>query len=249
MSRKLKSILPKTGGRDRTGQVAIRHIGGRHKRFLRHIDFRRDKKDVKGNVVAFEYDPNRTVDIALIHYADGEKRYILKPEGLILQSEIIASEDGDIKPGNALPLERIPIGTMVHNVELIPGKGGQIVRSAGTAASVLAREDGFTHVKMPSGEVRKVDSRCYVTIGQLSNIDWKNMKIGKAGRSRNMGIRPSVRGVAMDPRSHPHGGGEGRSGIGMSTPKTYYGRPAVGKTRKKGKYSDKHILSRRKGKH
>jgi len=248
MSRKLKIILPKTGGRDRSGKVAVRHIGGRHKRFLRLIDFRRDKKDVIGKVVGFEYDPNRTVDIALIQYGDGEKRYILKPEGLALQSEVVSGEDAEIKPGNALPIAKIPIGTVVHNIELTPGRGGQIVRSAGSSAMVLSREDNFTHIKMPSGEVRRIDSRCFVTIGQLSNVEWKNRKLGKAGRSRHMGIRPSVRGVAMDPRSHPHGGGEGRSGIGMTTPKTYYGRPAVGKTRKKGKYSDKYIVSRRKAK-
>lgn len=246
MSRKLKYILPKTGGRDRTGQVAVRHIGGRHKRFLRIIDFRRDKKDIKGRIVALEYDPNRTVDIALVQYIDGEKRYILKPQELKLNDEVIASEDAEIKPGNTLPLEKMPIGTIIHNLELSPGKGGQIVRSAGSSASILAREDGFTHVKLPSGEVRKVRSVCFATVGQLANVEWKNVKLGKAGRSRHMGIRPQVRGVAMDPRSHPHGGGEGRSGIGMSTPKTYYGRPAVGKTRKKGKYSDKYIISRRK---
>lgn len=249
MTKRLRVILPKTGGRDRSGKVVVRHIGGRHKRFLRLIDFRRDKKDVIGKVIGFEYDPNRTVDIALVQYADGDKRYILKPEGLALQQEVVASTDGDIKPGNALPLGRVPVGTMVHNIELIPGRGGQIVRSAGSSAMVLSRDEGFTQVKLPSGEVRKIRSLCIATIGQLSNIEWKNMQIGKAGRSRNMGIRPSVRGVAMDPRSHPHGGGEARSGIGMSTPKTYYGRPAVGKTRKKGKYSDRYIVSRRKGKH
>lgn len=246
--RRLKVILPKTGGRDRTGKVAVRHIAGRHKRFLRFIDFRREKKGIKGKVIAFEYDPNRTVDIALIQYEDGEKRYILKPEGVQLEQEIVSSEDADIQPGNALPLGKLPIGTMVHNIELTLGKGGQIVRSAGSAASVLAREDGFTHVKLPSGEVRKIRSVCFATVGQLSNIEWKNVKLGKAGRARHMGIKPSVRGVAMDPRSHPHGGGEGRSGIGMHTPKTFYGRPAVGNTRKKGKYSDKYIISRRKRK-
>ena len=246
MSRKLKVILPKTGGRDRTGQLAVRHIGGRHKRFLRIIDFKRDKKNISGRVVAFEYDPNRNVDIALVQFSDGEKRYILKPEDLKLNDSVINSEDAEIKAGNVLPLGKMPVGTLVHNIELVPGKGGQIVRSAGGAASIMAFEDGFTHVKLPSGEVRKIRSGSLATVGQLSNIGWKNMKIGKAGRARNMGIKPSVRGVAMDPRSHPHGGGEGRSGIGMSTPKTYYGRPAVGKTRKKGKYSDKYIISRRK---
>lgn len=246
MSRRLKIILPKRGGRDRSGKMVVRHQAGRHKRFLRMIDFRRDKKDIKGRVVAFEYDPNRTVDIALVAYEDGEKRYILKPEGMVLNQEVLSSEIADVKPGNALSLGKIPVGTFVHNIELVPGKGGQIVRSAGSAASILARENGFTHVKLPSGEVRKVSSDCFATIGQLSNLDWKNVKLGKAGRARHMGRKPTVRGVAMDPRSHPHGGGEARSGIGMSTPKTYYGRPAVGNTRKKGKYSDKYIISRRK---
>lgn len=246
MTRRLKIILPKTGGRDRSGQVTVRHIGGRHKRFLRIIDFKRDKKDTKGKVIAFEYDPNRTVDLALIQYEDGDKRYILKPQGLSLRDEVMRGDTAEIKPGNALSLAKLPIGTFIHNIELVAGKGGQVVRSAGSYASILAREDGFTHIKLPSGEVRKIDSRCIASVGQLSNIDWKNVKLGKAGRARHMGIRPSVRGVAMDPRSHPHGGGEGRSGIGMSTPKTYYGRPAVGNTRKKGKYSDKYIVSRRK---
>lgn len=246
MSRKLKAILPKTGGRDRTGQLAVRHIAGRHKRFLRFIDFKRDKKGIKGRVVAFEYDPNRNVDIALVQYVDGEKRYILRPLDLKLNEELVSSETAEIKPGNALPLGKIPIGTFIHNIELMPGKGGQIVRSAGGAASVMAHENGFTHIKLPSGEVRKVLSHGLATIGQLGNIEHKNIKLGKAGRARHMGRKPTVRGVAMDPRSHPHGGGEGRSGIGMPGPKTYYGRPAVGKTRKKGKYSDKYIISRRK---
>lgn len=246
MTRRLRIILPKTGGRDRTGKMVVRHIGGRHKRYLRVIDFRRDKRDVRGRIAAFEYDPNRNVEIALVHYVDGEKRYILRPLELRLSDEVVSSESAEIKPGNAISLAKIPIGTFIHNIELFPGKGGQIVRSAGTAASVMAHEDGFTHIKLPSGEVRKVNTKGFATIGQLGNVDRKNVKLGKAGRSRHMGIKPSVRGVAMDPRSHPHGGGEGRSGIGMSTPKTYYGRPAVGKTRKKGKYSDKYILSRRK---
>lgn len=246
MSRKLKMILPKTGGRDRTGRLAVRHIAGRHKRFLRIIDFRRDKKDIKGKIVLFEYDPNRNVDIALVQYADGEKRYILRPLELKLHDEVVSSETADVKPGNTIPLGKIPIGTVVHNVELIPGHGGQIVRSAGGAAAVMAHENGLTHIKLPSGEVRKMRSGGLATIGQLSNIEHKNIKLGKAGKARHMGRKPTVRGVAMDPRSHPHGGGEGRSGIGMSTPKTYYGRPAVGKTRKKGKHSDKYIISRRK---
>lgn len=246
MTRRLKTILPKTGGRDRSGQVAVRHIGGRHKRFLRLIDFYRNKRDIKGHIVAIEYDPNRNVSVAVVDYIDGEKRYILRPIGLSLNDEVESGEDVEVKPGNAMPLGKVPIGTLVHNVELTLGKGGQIVRSAGGAASIIARENGFAHVKLPSGEVRRIDARCFVTIGQLSNEEAKNRKLGKAGTARRMGRRPSVRGVAMDPHSHPHGGGEGRSGIGMSTPKTYYGRPAVGNTRKKGKYSDRFILSKRK---
>lgn len=246
MSRKLKFILSKTGGRDRTGRLAVRHIAGRHKRFLRVIDFRREKENVVGRVASIEYDPNRNVDIALIQYTDGEKRYILRPQELNLNDEVASGNEVEVKVGNTLPIGKMPIGTIVHNIELIPGKGGQIVRSAGGAASILTKEEKVTHVKLPSSEVRKIDNLCKATVGQLGKSEWKNIKLGKAGRARHMGRKPSVRGVAMDPRSHPHGGGEGRSGIGMSTPKTYYGRPAVGKTRKKGKYSDKYIISRRK---
>lgn len=248
MAQTLRTRLYKTGGRDNSGRLAVRHIGGGQKQFLRFIDFKRSKRGIEGKVVSFEYDPNRTVDIALVQYNDGEKRYILKPVGLELGSEVVAADNAELHVGNALPIGKIPVGTFVHNIELTPGKGGQVVRSAGSAASILAREEGFTHVKMPSGELRKIDSRCFATIGQLSNIEHKNEQIGKAGRSRLMGRKPGVRGVAMDPRSHPHGGGEARSGIGMPTPKTYYGRPAVGKTRKKGKFSDKFIIARRKNK-
>ena len=247
--RKLKVIKKKHSGRDATGQVSMRHQGGQHKRFLRVIDFKRDKREIVGKVVSLEYDPNRTSDIALVHYADGEKRYILAPVGLLLNATISASEDADIKVGNALPLSGIPIGTMVHNVELTPGRGGQLARSAGTSVMVAAKEGGLVHVKLPSSEIRKIPARSYATVGQLGNIEWKNEVVGKAGRKRHMGIRPTVRGVAQNPRSHPHGGGEGRSGIGRKSPYTFAGRKAVGKTRKK-KYSDKYILQRRKkGKH
>lgn len=246
MSRKLKTIRKKHSGRDTSGKVVVRHQGGEQKRYLRTIDFRRDKLDIEGEVIAIEYDPNRTCDLALVQYLDGEKRYILKPEGLELKTIVVAGKDAEIKIGNALPLEVLPIGTTVHNVELVPGKGGQMARGAGTAATILAREKGFVHLKLPSGETRKVRSLCFATIGQLGNVEWKNEFFGKAGRKRHMGIRPTVRGVAQDPRSHPHGGGEARSGIGMNTPKTYAGRPAVGKTRNKNKYSNKHILNRRK---
>lgn len=247
--KQLKTIRKKHGGRDTSGRVAVRHRGGEHKRFMREIDFRRDKIGAEGWVIAIEYDPNRTVDLALIQYADGEKRYILRPEGLKLQDKVITGGDVEVKVGNALPMVAIPIGTVIHNIELTPGRGGQLARSAGTAAVIAAREDSFVHLKLPSGEIRKVRNQGFATVGQLGNINWKNETFGKAGRKRHMGIRPTVRGVAMNPRSHPHGGGEGRSGIGMSTPKTYAGRPAVGKRRKRNKYSDKYIIQRRKTKH
>lgn len=243
---RLKVIKKKNSGRNNTGQVVVRHQGGQHKRYFRTIDFKRDKGDVMGKVLEINYDPNRTCDIALIQYADGDKRYILAPEGLHVGDTINAGTQADIKIGHALPLGKMPIGTFVHNIELTPGRGGQIARGAGTAAIIQAREGEFTHIKMPSGEIRKVMNRNMATVGQLSNADWKNEVIGKAGRSRHMGIRPTVRGVAMNPRSHPHGGGEARSGVGMKSPKTYAGRKAVGNTRKRTKYSDKNILSRRK---
>lgn len=243
---KLKIIRKKNSGRDASGKVVVRHQGGEQKRFLRNIDFRRDKIGVKGRVIGIEYDPNRTVDLALITYEDGEKRYILRPEGLNLNDTVISGKDADIKPGNSLPLGAMPLGTVVHNIELTPGRGGQMARSAGTSAIVTAKEDGLVHLKLPSGEMRKVRIDCMSTVGQLGNIEWKNEFFGKAGRRRLMGIRPTVRGVAQNPRSHPHGGGEARSGIGMSKPKTFYGRPAFGKTRKRNKYSNKYIISRRK---
>lgn len=247
---KLKTIRKKHSGRNASGHVVVRHQGGEQKRYLRTIDFKRDKIGVKGQVIALEYDPNRTCDIALIQYEDGDKRYILKPEGLQLNAIIIAGNDVDIKIGNALPLSVLPVGTVVHNVELSPGRGGQMARSAGTAAFVAAKEENhLVHLKLPSGEVRKVRAASMATIGQLGNVEWKNTVFGKAGRKRHMGIRPTVRGVAQNPRSHPHGGGEGRSGIGLKSPKTYAGRKAVGKTRSPNKYSNKYIVQRRKNKH
>ena len=246
----LRFIKKKNSGRDATGQVSIRHQGGAHKRYIRVIDFKRDKKNIEGIVVSLEYDPNRTCDIALIQYQDGEKRYILAPEGLKLKDVIMSGENIDIKVGNAMALSSMPIGTVVHNVELTPGRGGQLARGSGTGATVAAKEGNFVHLKLPSGEVRKVLAQNLATIGSLGNAEWKNKVFKKAGTKRHMGIRPSVRGVAQNPRSHPHGGGEGRSGIGMTTPKTFAGRRAVGKTRNKKKYSNKHILQRRKaGKH
>lgn len=245
MTRKLKEILKKHSGRDVSGKVVVRHQGGRHKRYYRVIDFRRDKIDIQGKIVAFEYDPNRSADVAVVQYTDGEKRYILRPEGLTLGTSVLSGESAEVQVGNSIPLSRIPIGTVIHNIELTLGKGGQIARSAGDQAFVMAREGEYVHVRLPSGEVRKVLGRNYATIGQVGNIEWKDRVLGKAGASRHLGIRPSVRGVAMSPRSHPHGGGEGRSGIGMATVKTYAGKPAYGKTRKKVKYSNKFIIKAR----
>lgn len=244
----LKTIKKKHSGRDASGQVAVRHQGGQHKRFLRAIDFKRDKVGIAGKVVVIEYDPNRTSDIALVQYTDGDKRYILAPHGLKVNDKIISGKDADVKLGCALPMSEIPVGTIIHNIELTPGKGGQMARSAGTGAILTAKEGEFVHLKLPSGELRKIHAIGMATIGQLGNIEWKNEELGKAGRSRHMGRRPAVRGVAQNPRSHPHGGGEGRSGIGMPSPKTFAGRKAVGKTRDKKKHSTKYILQRRKGK-
>lgn len=246
--KKLKNIKKKHSGRDSSGKVVVRHQGGQQKRFYRTIDFKRDKIGIKGSVVSIEYDPNRTVAIALVHYSDGEKRYILAPIGLKIGSTIVSGKDAEIALGNSLPLMHIPVGTTVHNIELTPGKGGQMARSAGTAATVQAQEGNFIHLRLPSGEVRRVPSMGMATVGQLGNIDKKNEKVGKAGRNRHRGIRPTVRGTAQNPRSHPHGGGEARSGVGLKSPKTYAGKIAVGKRRRPNKYSDKYIVTRRKGK-
>lgn len=243
----LIEILPKKSGRNNTGKLTARHQGGRQKRYYRKIDFKRDKYDVIGKVAFFEYDPNRNIDIVLIQYTDGEKRYILRPMGLNIGDKVVAGENVEVKTGNSLPLTKIPIGTPIHNLELSRGRGGQIVRGAGTQALVLAKENGFVHVKLPSGEIRKIAANCFATIGQVANVDWKNKNLGKAGRVRHMGIRPKVRGTAQNPRSHPHGGGEGRSGEGLKQAKTPWGKPARGlKTRKKNKYSNRYILQRRK---
>ena len=245
MSKKLKVYLKKQSGRDSQGHVAVRHQGGRHKRFYRLVDFKRNKFDVAGKVMTIEYDPNRSADVALVQYADGEKKYILAPLGLKEGDKVTSGKNVDVKVGNALPLENIPVGQPIHNIEITLGRGGQIARSAGDQAFIMAKEAGYAHVKMPSGEVRKIFAQNFATIGQLSKVDWKDRVLGKAGASRHAGIRPSVRGVAMNPSSHPHGGGEGRSGIGLKSPKTYAGRKAVGKTRKPKKYSNKFILKRR----
>lgn len=246
MINRLTRILKKRGGRDRQGHVAVRHQGGQAKKYLRIIDFERKKYGLSARVVSIEYDPNRTAKIALLIYADGEKRYILAPDGLKLGETIVSGPEAEVKVGNALPLARIPIGTPIHNIELTPGQGAQIIRAAGGAASVLAQEGEFTQIKLPSGETRRINKHCLATIGQVGQIDWKLRKFAKAGARRWRGIRPTVRGVAQNPHSHPHGGGEGRSGIGMPGPKTYAGRSAVGKTRHKNKYSNKMIIERRK---
>lgn len=248
----LKSLtrtLKKTGGRDSAGHISTRHIGGRHKRFMRLIDFKRDKFDIPAKVVSLEYDPNRSSLIAQLNYVDGEKRYILAPEGLEVGDKVVSGEKVEIRVGNALPLKNIPLGSVVHNIELNPGKGAQMARSAGAAVTLMAKEAPYANLKLPSGEVRRVLLTCIATIGTLGQADWKNQTLGKAGRKRHLGIRPTVRGVAMSPRDHPHGGGEGRSGIGMSSPKTPWGKPTLGKkTRKKNKMSNRFIVERRKRK-
>lgn len=243
----LKSILQKHSGRAH-GTVVVRHQGGGHKKFLRDVDFKHGKLDVWGKVIAIEYDPNRKAELALVLYEDGERRYILSPDKLAVGSRVIASESAPITVGNSLPLKLIPVGAQIHNIEITIGKGGQIVKSAGSAAVVFGREEDWVLVKLPSGEIRRFYPDAWATVGQVGNVEAKNEVIGKAGRMRHMGIRPTVRGVAMNPNAHPHGGGEGRSSVGMKHPKTVYGRSAVGKTRNKTKYSNYLIVQRRGGK-
>ena len=233
-------------GRNSRGKITVRHQGGGSKKKLRQIDFKRDKPGVPGSVAAIEYDPNRSARLALIHYADGDKRYIIAPLELRVGHQIMAGPGSPIRPGNTLPMKAIPTGTMIHAIEMHRGKGAQIVRSAGTSAQLLAREEPHVMVRLPSGEIRRFDAECIATIGQVGNPDHKNLKLGKAGRSRHRGRRPSVRGIAMNPRDHPHGGGEGRSGIGMPGPKSPWGKPTLGyKTRRKSK-STAMIVKRRK---
>lgn len=241
----LKTLLKKHSGRSK-GVLTVRGQGGRHKRYYREIDFKRNKFGVMGEIVGIEYDPNRNVNIALIKYTDGEYRYILAPKGLVVGDKVVAGDRVEVKTGNAMKLKNMTIGSLVHNVELIPGKGGQLGRSAGVALQLLAKEVRFAHLKLPSGEIRMVPLECLATIGSLGNEEIRQRVLGKAGRSRHMGIKPTVRGVAQDPDSHPHGGGEGRSGIGRKRPMTKYGRPAVGKTRNKKKRTNRYILKRRK---
>lgn len=241
----LVAPMKKRAGRNSRGKITVRHRGGGHKRRLRIIDFKRDKHGIPGTVESIEYDPNRSARIALIKYPDGDWRYILAPNGVKTGDRIEAGESAEIRPGNALPFKAIPQGTMVHNIELKVGKGGQIVRSAGAAAQVLAREERYTLLRLPSGEMRYVLNECMATVGQVSNVDHKNIKLGKAGRKRNMGWRPSVRGVVMSPRDHPHGGGEGRSPVGMPGPKTPWGKPALGHRTRRNKRTDRFIARRR----
>ena len=240
--------IKKNGGRNNQGKITVRHHGGGEKRKYRIIDFKRNKLNVPGSVATIEYDPNRTANIALINYADGEKRYIIAPKGLTVGMTVEAGENADIKVGNALPIMNIPVGTMIHNIELRPGKGGELARSAGASAQILGREGNYVMIRLSSGEQRKVLGTCMATVGEVGNEDSSLVKVGKAGRSRHMGIRPTVRGSVMNPNDHPHGGGEGRAPVGRKAPMTPWGKPALGlKTRKK-KQSDKFIVRRRNSK-
>ena len=241
--------LKKTAGRNSYGRITVRHHGGGNKQKYRIIDFKRQKMDMPATVLTLEYDPNRSANIALIQYEDGVKAYILAPEGLKIGDKVLSSAAADIKPGNCLPIANIPVGTIIHNIELYPGKGAQLVRSAGVAAQLMAKENGKAQVRLPSGEVRYVRLDCKATIGQVGNQDHSNVQLGKAGRTRHMGIRPTVRGSVMNPCDHPHGGGEGKSPIGRPSPVTPWGKPAMGyKTRKKNHRTDKQIVRRRNGK-
>ncbi len=242
--RSLLESKNKTGGRNASGRITVRHIGGGNRNKYRIIDFKRNKDNVPAKVASIEYDPNRSANIALLHYADGEKRYILAPVGLNKGDVVVSGENADIKTGNCLPLEKIPVGTMIHNIEMHPGKGGQIARAAGNAAQLMAKEGKYAILRMPSGEMRYIPIKCKATIGQVGNLDHEIVSIGKAGRKRHMGVKPTVRGVVMNPCDHPHGGGEGKSPIGMPSPVTPWGVPTLGyKTRKKNK-SNKFIIKR-----
>jgi len=236
----------KYAGRNAQGRITVRHRGGGHKKKIRIVDFKRDKDGIPAKVAAIEYDPNRSAFLALLHYADGEKRYIIAPDGIKVGEILLSGPNSDIKPGNALPLKNIPVGTMIHNIELKPGRGAQLVKAAGAVAQLMAKEGKYALIRLPSGELRYVPQECKATVGQVGNLDHENVRIGKAGRKRWMGIRPTVRGSVMNPVDHPHGGGEGKSPIGHPSPLTPWGKPALGyKTRKK-KPSDKLIVKRRK---
>lgn len=245
----LTTVLQSKGGRNNRGRITVRHQGGGNKKLYRIIDFKRNKPDMPATVLTIEYDPNRTAHIALIQYEDGEKRYILAPNGLKVGDVVESGPKADIKPGNALPLVNIPVGTFIHNVELYPGKGAQLARAAGIMAQLMAKEGNYALIRLPSGELRNVPANCMATIGQVSNIEHENVSLGKAGRKRHMGWRPTVRGSVMNPNDHPHGGGEGKSPVGRPGPVTPWGKPALGyKTRKKSKLSDKFIVKRRNSK-
>jgi large subunit ribosomal protein L2 len=243
--RSLTVVRKAHGGRNVYGRVTVRHRGGGVRRFIRMVDFKRERHDIPAKVEAIEYDPNRTARLALLFYVDGVKRYILAPIGLKVGDTVISGAQVEIRPGNSLPLASIPVGTMIHNLELSEGKGGQLVRSAGGSAQLLAKEGDFAQIRMPSGEVRLVRQACYATIGQVGNLDHSNIKLGKAGRKRHMGIRPTVRGTAMSPRDHPHGGGEGRQPAGMAGPKSPWGRPTRGYKTRRNKTTNKYIVRRR----
>lgn len=247
--RSLLEPLKNNAGRNSYGRITVRHRGGANRRKYRVIDFKRNKLDMTATVMTIEYDPNRSANIALVQYEDGEKRYILAPSEIKVGDKIISGEGADIKPGNCLPIKAIPVGTLIHNIEVSKGKGGQLVRSAGASAQLMAKEGKYAQIRMPSGEVRMIDVDCKATIGVIGNLDHENISIGKAGRKRHMGIRPTVRGVVMNPNDHPHGGGEGKSPIGLPSPVTPWGKPALGlKTRKHKRYSNKYIVKTRNGK-
>ena len=243
--RSLIKPLRKSGGRNMYGRITVRHRGGGHKRHIRIVDFKRNKYGIPAKVSAIEYDPNRSARLALLFYMDGEKRYIIAPLDLRVGDTIISGPEAEVRPGNSLPISNIPIGTMVHNIELNEGRGGQLVRAAGGAAQLLAKEGDYAQIRLPSGEVRLVRQKCYATIGQVGNLDHSNIKLGKAGRKRHLGIRPTVRGSAMSPRDHPHGGGEGRSPIGMHGPKSPWGKPTLGYRTRRNKRTEKYRVRRR----
>ena len=243
--RSLLVPLRKSGGRNAHGRITVRHRGGGHRRFIRIVDFKRDKQGIPAKVAAIEYDPNRTARLALLFYADGEKRYIVAPLDLKVGDTVMAGAGAEIRSGNSLPISNIPVGTLIHNIEVKEGRGGQMVRSAGGAAQLLAKEGDFAQIRMPSGEVRLVRQTCFATIGQIGNLDHGNVKLGKAGRKRHKGIRPTVRGSAMTPRDHPHGGGEGRQPIGLAGPKSPWGKPTLGYKTRRNKKTDQYIVRRR----
>ena len=228
------------------GRITVRHRGGGHRRHIRQVDFKRDKRGIPARVAAIEYDPNRTARLALLHYVDGEKRYIIAPLDLRVNDTVVAGPKAEIRPGNSLPIANIPVGTTIHNIELKEGRGGQLVRAAGSAAQVLAKEGNYAQIRLPSGEVRLIRQTCYATIGQVGNLDHGNIKLGKAGRKRHMGFRPAVRGSAMNPNDHPHGGGEGRQGIGMPSPKSPWGKPTLGYKTRRNKKTEKYIVRHRR---